>query len=73
MTSQSRPVPRTRHPPPPGADPPGPGTPSRPAPRHAGIPPAMHAGIAPPKDLLQGMLGYYLQCISGIAPPLLTE
>ena len=34
------------------------------------IPTAMHAGIAPPRDLLQGMLGYHLQCMLGWHPPL---
>ena len=44
----------------------GPGDPSwTPAARHAGIPPALHAGIPPPGDLLQGMLGYHLQCMLG--------
>ena len=27
--------------------------------------PAKHAGIPPPPDLLQGMLGYHLQCMLG--------
>ena len=42
-----------------------PGSRHPPAARHAGLPPAMHAGIAPPGDLLQGMLGYHLQCMLG--------
>ena len=31
--------------------------------------PARHAGIPPPADLLQGMLGYHLQCMLGYHPP----
>ena len=31
--------------------------------------PARHAGIPPPGDLLQGMLGYHLQCMLGYHPP----
>ena len=35
--------------------------------------PARHAGIPPPppptRDLLQGMLGYHLQCLLGYHPP----
>ena len=31
--------------------------------------PAKHAGIPPPGDLLQGMLGYHLQCMLGNPPP----
>ena len=30
----------------------------------------MLAGIYPPRDLLQGMLGYLLQCMLGYTPPL---
>ena len=33
--------------------------------------PARHAGIhAPPRDLLQGMLRYHLQCMLGYHPPM---
>ena len=46
----------------------------RPAARHAGIPPAMHAGIHTPSgDLLQGMLGYLLQCMLGYTPLLVNR
>ena len=30
---------------------------------------ARHAGMPPPQDLLQGMLGYHLQCMLGYHPP----
>ena len=35
--------------------------------------PARHAGIPPPRDLLQGMLVYHLQCMLGYLPLPWTE
>ena len=35
--------------------------------------PGRHAGIPPPGDLLQGMLGYHMQCMLGYHPPPCTD